>query len=1640
MYENKVEDWNNHKEELSQLNFPLIIPSCDEPEIQRDSLTRHIANSFVKGKESQLLPAKPKSGKTILISQFWKHYSGQTIVYFIDHTPATQNVHSFLYSICCQMANILEKTQPDIKLSVDHLNTYITQYLSELHQLSMDKGLKFYILVDGIEHSLSGVIGKRIIDHLPFRIYPESPYLLLTIDESNLDEIPENLRLPDLQLPLGFDESQTEQFFDGLLRAKKAAYVHKKYEGIPGYLRLVKDAIITNKDYDLQLAPTDLTALLEQQVNNAFSSLDNNYKYATEILAICGTSLPESALSKFCEINDFDSTILNKCSLVRQVNKRYEIVNKEIKTIVCDQVSFPIKNTQTNLLAYLQKNFLSEEIAIDHLIFELHDQDELQKRLQVQPILKTLQEPTLGLVAILNRFNAAVSIAHDSQDIEKLLWAGTGLTIVRRFPDHLIHQGQIDALIALDEWQQAVDRVQLLNDPVTQITTLSRIYSALRFRKIKISDQVLDEFKYKITTLSKEEVDRELLKKIAISILPIFPDLAIDILESEIGALKEQSLVESVLNNTAEIKDDIGDYDVRSTKDLQVFSAFLDQYNYQEFLSELQKFHKTKAKEYVIRKWCSANSKDIHLADAIELWQEAIINDRYFVTPLRCLREMSGLLMNIPIESRPLLIRKLEVPHLFALESPIEEWIQIQTNLAEAMYESDQEFSVNYLKVAYQKHLDNKFDLDQSAYYLARLLLAAKKYYPEIVTEVDDKFHEIFYRLRDNSAKQYSTIRKVLPLLVEIDKDAALIVATELNTFERRTKAIKLVLTESLKKLGGSDLTQLIEDSASATGQIELPRMLTIIFMELTEDEAKISIDNLDKLKSFVDEFNSVELKAESYKNLGMLYAKQSIDKAHDCFNEAQKSWHLLDDMRKKFAIGYEIVEELAEIDLNKAKEFYELVEGCKKEAGSNLAVGLLGIDYVNSINLSMRALSKKYLISQPNIVPNIIEKISIIPAILIKAKLYTTFATTLYRLESIKMADDVVCERLLPMIHKGEHSYEQIAIIQEILPAIFRYSLQEALDLVADIDSIFIDFSCYFAIKWRLADCFLPDAKDIPLSKIQFPQDRQVLDDCCKLASAIDEDYLITITIQLLCRAISTSLTNSPARPNIDQLKAYDLTVNLENIVHKKLPQNAKNIKHDGYKILSLAEINKCRSEIYHYLQKTPRLSPRNFDRKSIKKQWDSLFTQARQIINISDRVLVLSELAELSLAYYGKDGKRRCEDLLNEARDLINQIPALIDRAERLEYIGFVWEKLGDNGQAQFIYKEVANLAQQLDGVDAEQRLRSLVQSASIISDDFADELLQTLDTNRLPSSVISATEIKHKIESLVARPSQSQLSGPKNEREHILYSAYEAWLSSLIVNKRISQEPRELVKQFKESLNYSPSLVQQVAEWCIENIQRGHARYEDIDIQAFVDLAEIVNKISRFATDNSDETVKLLQESTSVVSDKIVSFGAGEYQKAQRYIFDWLRKSVKASVIFCDPYFGLLELLYLQYISTEFPITIITTERGINILDSAEETQKNVVDHWKQITDQELPEITIFIYPVSSEGKFHDRAIISGNNALSIGQSLNGLGKSRGIINLLSPDETQELTLQYISPLLQTSMLRKEHRPVIIEIGSN
>lgn len=483
-------------------------------------------------------------------------------------------------------------------------------------------------------------------------------------------------------------------------------------------------------------------------------------------------------------------------------------------------------------------------------------------------------------------------------------------------------------------------------------------------------------------------------------------------------------------------------------------------------------------------------------------------------------------------------------------------------------------------------------------------------------------------------------------------------------------------------------------------------------------------------------------------------------------------------------------------------------------------------------------------------------------------------------------------------------------------------------------------------------------------------------------------------------------------------------------------MPQKSKNIKHNGYKILALAYINQCRSKAYKYLERAKGKSPRNFSRVNIGKQWKELIKQAYQISNVSDKVLVLSELAVLSYSYYSTSGKSQCEELLNGAELLINEIPTLLDRASRLEHIGDCWHELENNGKAKFVYRQVADLAQQLRGGDADERLRSLIQSAHLIDDEFADELLSKLDTSRLPIGVIQSAKIKLQIEKTISKPSQFSIKGNKRQREQALHEAYSAWLSSLIVHKRAPLDLNKLIEQFKESLDYSPILIYQVMEWCIENIHYGNLGGL-VDAKKFIHLAEIVDKISRFATDNTDNIVKMLQDSNTVVEEKIVVFGVGEFKQARQFILNWIRENSKENIIFCDPYFGFSELFYLQYVPNACPITIITTEKGLDPSKGTEQIKEALIRHWNEITDQELPVITVFIYPILSGEKFHDRAILSSNRAISIGQSLNGLGKSRGIFTLLCDDDVKELEFKYINPLLHITKLQREHRPLVFEI---
>jgi predicted hydrocarbon binding protein len=81
------------------------------------------------------------------------------------------------------------------------------------------------------------------------------------------------------------------------------------------------------------------------------------------------------------------------------------------------------------------------------------------------------------------------------------------------------------------------------------------------------------------------------------------------------------------------------------------------------------------------------------------------------------------------------------------------------------------------------------------------------------INTLEIKFQQAFDSLLKDSAYQFELTRGVIQTLAERDPNEALIVATELNTQERKNKAVQLVLYTALRTQGEADISKLIKDS-----------------------------------------------------------------------------------------------------------------------------------------------------------------------------------------------------------------------------------------------------------------------------------------------------------------------------------------------------------------------------------------------------------------------------------------------------------------------------------------------------------------------------------------------------------------------------------------------------------------------------------------------------------------------------------------------------------------------------------------------------------------------------------------------------------------------------------------------------------
>ena len=866
---------------------------------------------------------------------------------------------------------------------------------------------------------------------------------------------------------------------------------------------------------------------------------------------------------------------------------------------------------------------------------------------------------------------------------------------------------------------------------------------------------------------------------------------------------------------------------------------------------------------------------------------------------------------------------------------------------------------------------------------------------------------------------------------LEFDLGSALIMTTELNLRSRREQALSHILRVALLKKGEENIEKFLTDVLEQLSIRKRAKMLVNVLNELQLKGRIPAPENLWILLDFAKSLEDPAERAISLANLAILTLSTNSKMASDIGVQALLAWRQEDDLKVRISMGFELVDILAKIDLSAAKDLYQEIKELLLLSGAPLALGSLGNSFASAVELAIRAIG---LLSTDLIEKNIelIEKwIERIPAKRIQGVLYAKLASSLYRTNIDKQADELVRTRVLPTINKLTSLVDRNELIESSLPVIFKYDPAEAEVLSNTLSISQKDRGLLSALVWNFANCFLGDQIEIQdLTKLRAIADRPKILTGIQIAGNLQEDLAIYTAVQILSKVIEASYIED----QINLTQALELLSRLDDLVTIKLP-DPNNIRHEGFLVLALSEIHCVRSLIFSKLHSKG--AARGLRKGDILKKWRDLCSRALQIPNTADRVFVMAHIASNMHGYYKKD-LTHVVNILEQAQEQIKDIPSLIDRFERLDIIAETWQTIGKKTEAEFVLEQLVEMLEQFQGSSRDVKLKALVQTAYAIgNENLASDIVSRVDKPNLRQGMLTKSQRRIQVEILRQQPNKvSNLSDTTNllhEHENIIGTSAKFLLEDLITGRGRSDHSRILNDWLLRSHNCHPRIIKDVLDWVVESSIRGKRR-SSLDV--FSETLELIGRMAEITFLGArPEGLESIENSFAGLSSKFMVFQTGEQTKARNWLCQWLESNVQKYLKICDPYFGLEELEYLACVPENSIILIVTTTKGIGNI-----SQDDIELYWRKVSARMLPDTKFIIVPSNFESRFHDRVIIADSSGLDIGSSLNGLGKSRQKIAILSPEEARELEQKYLKDMLDSTawLMDQGINPTVFFIG--
>lgn len=1594
--------------------------------IERSNYFSQFDDKFENGSNLIILEGKEDSGKTTICAQFaLRNIETSISIFFNPHHKLDYSLEFYCSNFIYQAKHILGVEQPENierLLSVEEYN----QTLFALRKSLRSSKKKITLIIDGLEEKINEN-NSFIVELMNIIPFGENIFrIIISGNEKDYLKIHKKLAKQNIESidTIGFSPLEIEEFLKGInLSDTERSELSKITHGLPGRLNTIRRILTTsNTRYEDVLNSNTYGAWLELDCNSV--NLDNPFiSSVISLLSLSDKSYPSDELAKICctTKEEIDKLILTH-SILEKSGDNIKLISNGHKNYFAGILRGNKSKVEEMLINYyVSDGSVNSIIELPKLHAKSKDWSKVLDVLDAD-YLPRIIENTGSLLIVNESLKLGIQASDEINKYGHLWRYSIQGGIVNELDNFLFWESEIEARIAISDFTGSI---LLAESAVLKIDRL-RLLALIAKRQKQLNNSVDEE----LTDLIKDlyaEIDLfnvgEKIYDIVGDLLYAMPNLAIEIIEKSSDSMDngnindwivtklsfaaiDSSLKENDQSENSKKLEAIQSLNNPKVKKINKAISFLvGNYSADKVILEVNKLEDSNEKLRLLRLWLNNNKSniigvenvmDLALDQLIEESSSSAItvdllkelsNNLPFLKNEKEQKELCSRFQNLEKNVKESALSKNK--YIFQLNI-----IHTQFNLNNNAWKS----KLNELIKEVDGIEDTLIKLDSYAEIYSKLTVIKEDSIGKKIGFLYAKIIELAKVIFNETGSHYKASEYLLKIIGKKNPVLGLKICDLINTEYRREKG-KILLVESyldnnLKNVK-IDLLKKIESSLINSDSKEI---LLLNVLERYSEAKSLHFNTIKDLLHFGKNVNYI--KDNSKKTFGYILGYKILVKNNEWKSKMAVSqedliystWNSIEADWQKIDVGFKICSEISEISPVFANKIFNESVQLKKSSWINSEI--VARTYQMSISVILKAFlnlcnSSENTKNEFKTVETIIARI---PSNVEKLLLWTELGFQAYISDKNNIAKNILDNHILPIIDdlKSKKNDLSTVITSICYVHLFNSELAEryANDLSINKREALYGQLCYFYLTKRCPF----DIYEEGVLKYQFTYSD--ISKTIEILKKVTNDSNIYDKINHISKAIKSS------KNILSSIQIGEIVKELSSIVNISLP-DIKNIKHDGFKILSQLKIDT--------------IQPKGIDNKT---HWKKVFSEVKNIPNISDRIFVNSVLLED--IPFDKIGDENFKvTIFKNIIEELNKLTVHYEFVQRIIDISDVMYRIDRVEWKKMVDKAFLVSGKLEEGSEVYESQKNIIDSMYRLDPDYAKRLIQSIDNKTNDKNISKLVKDHYQSLNLASKiKNNTTILDKEKANSRLVIKAIIDSIRSLNSGRMTAKKIKDIsgyLKLGNSSLTFHeifPVYMYYLINCGITyRLNKSVGPLENIHLENFseaVKASELIHLFSRKRKINSLDNKKFFIDE-EFVENQLVKPETRE--EAINFIKTWMEETVEEFILIADPYFVKEDLEILKIVkeccNNDIEIDILGSKAGPKT-----DTEIEFTNYWNYIS-AELPPFTkitfCWIPDKGNDTPFHDRWVLTKNGGLRLGTSLNSMGIGKeSELSVMTPNE--------------------------------